>query len=471
MLQMKTAGNAILLAYDRQCILATDPWMGEEDEAFWGSWTLSHRIPADIRQDIFSAQYIWFSHGHPDHLNPHSIHRFAGKKILLPDHFGGRIRDSLRQQGFAVEILPERRWVQLSKHIRVLCICTVIQDAILLVDINGHLFVNMNDARPLGCARLIRSICKQYEHTYLLRLAGASDADMINFFDEDGHPIEPFNGNRPPPSNVLYDLAKKLAIKSIIPFSSFHAYQREDSLWAQQYTIPLDAWTQGKISTRGDVRYIPPFANVDCASEFKGGGGGIMPCENTVEIKNPEAFGDCWSDELDACDLRQIEDYFRRKENVADFLSFVNFRVGGKDHYIDLNGTRNKGITFEVPRGSLMSAVQYKIFDDLFIGNFMKTTLHNMRSLYEQDFNFYLTKYADNGGAESADEVRAYLLAYQKRAGLEALYEKFIDPVVDVAERFLPQSDRSILRAVRRRIFCLNPAESPSKDPRIGKSR
>jgi hypothetical protein len=30
---------------------------------------------------------------------------------------------------------------------------------------------------------------------------------------------------------------------------------------------------------------------------------------------------------------------------------------------------------FEVPRKSLMDAVQWRIFDDLLIGNFMKTTL------------------------------------------------------------------------------------------------
>ena len=277
MLQMKTTGNAILLAYDKRCVLATDPWMGDEDEAYFGSWTLPQRIPADLKRDIMAAQYIWFSHGHPDHLNPHSIHRYQSKNILLPDHFGGRIQTALSEKGFAVDILPDRRWVQLSARVRVMCITTVIQDAILLVDINGHLFVNMNDARPLGCARLIRRICKRHQNTYLLRLAGHSDADMLNFYDADGNFIEPFGEHRPPPSNLLYDLAKKLAIKSIIPFSSFHAYQRADSVWAQQYTIPLEDYAHGKISTRGDVRFIPPFCTVDCASpafNFDGGGGG-----------------------------------------------------------------------------------------------------------------------------------------------------------------------------------------------------
>jgi hypothetical protein len=32
-----------------------------------------------------------------------------------------------------------------------------------------------------------------------------------------------------------------------------------------------------------------------------------------------------------------------------------------------------------------MTAIDYEIFDDLLIGNFMKTTLHKMGSLYDGD--------------------------------------------------------------------------------------
>ena len=35
-----------------------------------------------------------------------------------------------------------------------------------------------------------------------------------------------------------------------------------------------------------------------------------------------------------------------------------------------------KGVTFEVPCGSLITTAKYEIFDDLLIENFMKTTLH-----------------------------------------------------------------------------------------------
>ena len=67
-----------------------------------------------------------------------------------------------------------------------------------------------------------------------------------------------------------------------------------------------------------------------------------------------------------------------------------------------------------------MSAIQYEIFDDLLIGNFMKTTLHNMESLYEADFNQYLAKYADNGRAETLSEI-AYKTRPDKSISLDQM--------------------------------------------------
>jgi L-ascorbate metabolism protein UlaG (beta-lactamase superfamily) len=128
MLGVSTIGNAILIAYDDNPILATDPWFGDENPAYFGIWGLSHRIPPDCKADILNAKYIWFSHGHPDHLNTGSLEQLHGKHILLGDHVGGRIAADLRKQGFQIAILPDRQWVELSPNIRVFCSTTVIQD-------------------------------------------------------------------------------------------------------------------------------------------------------------------------------------------------------------------------------------------------------------------------------------------------------------------------------------------------------
>jgi hypothetical protein len=77
----------------------------------------------------------------------------------------------------------------------------------------------------------------------------------------------------------------------------------------------------------------------------------------------------------------------QRDDKLRDDVSPEEF---GEYHAIDLIGSmRRLGITFAAPRHSLMLAVKNEIFDDLLMGNFMKTTLHgdpSARSLYP-DFN------------------------------------------------------------------------------------
>jgi hypothetical protein len=67
-------------------------------------------------------------------------------------------------------------------------------------------------------------------------------------------------------------------------------------------------------------------------------------------VHPPEAFGDNWGDALESGDLAKITDYFRRKDLVRSELSFINFRVGGRDNFVSLDGEKDRGITFEVPR-------------------------------------------------------------------------------------------------------------------------
>ena len=88
---------------------------------------------------ILASEYVWISYGLPDHISGRSLDLLAAKKFLLPDHVGGLIAAGLRERGFNVQILKDRRWYQLSKNLRVLCIADYNQDAILLADIGGTL--------------------------------------------------------------------------------------------------------------------------------------------------------------------------------------------------------------------------------------------------------------------------------------------------------------------------------------------
>ena len=119
-----------------------------------------------------------------------------------------------------------------------------------------------------------------------------------------------------------------------------------------------------------------------------------------------------------------IRAYFQRREHVWRRFGWLNFRVGGRDNRLDLRGPRHRGITFEVPRNSLMTAVDHEIFDDLLIGNFMRTTMHGGAEMYP-DFTPFVAKYADNGRAYSRSELAKYMACYRRRDPIEFVKHAF----------------------------------------------
>ena len=139
---------------------------------------------------------------------------------------------------------------------------------------------------------------------------------------------------------------------------------------------------------------------------------------------DPKTLGDDWLEQLEKDEFQKIEAYFKSISHIQECMDYINFRIGGKDNRVEFR-TRgfNKGITFEVPRHSLMQAIEFEIFDDLLIGNFMKTKLEGRwltPSLYP-DFAPYVPKYADNGRAKTPEELKKYFREYRRRAPLDYL--------------------------------------------------
>lgn len=409
-----TIGNATLICYDRGPILVTDPWV--QGSAYFGSWTQTHVIPEEQMAAVLGSRFIWFSHGHPDHLNPESVDLFRGHHILLPDHYGARIATELRKNGYKISILPDKQWVPLSDGIKVLCIADYNQDAVLLIDINGRLLVNLNDASDHGWVGYVKGVIRQYEKSFLLALCTYGDADMINIFNEQGVRV-PRDGAKTVPLGVSLALAtKKFGTSCAIPFSSLHKYQRTDSVWVNQYTASLADYRTGFESDTSEL--LPAFIRYRCDDDRYSH---INPAETPWEQFEPEHFGDNWTDQLERDDVSKVADYFHSISHLERVLDFITIRAGGTDNVIEFKKRGfHRGITFEAPRHSLMTAVQYKIFDDLLIGNFMKTTLHGKwpRTRLYPDFTPYVAKYADNGGAKSDQELDEYFSEYRRRAGI-----------------------------------------------------
>jgi len=420
MIGVQTIGNATLVAYDQSPVISTDPWMGGDHYAYFGSWHLPYEIPDNIKQDITSSKYIWFSHGHPDHINPDSLHLFKKNEILVSEHFGSRIYNNLKAENYNISILKDREWKHLSKNISIMPIVTNTQDSILLLRCNNDIFINLNDA-GLYSSKFIKKTISKFRRKFLMSIS-SFEADMINFFDENNNFIKPAIADKFSAGEYLSILANVIGAKYIIPFSTFHEYQRDDSVWVNDYIYPIDKVHEG-ISKKHV--YIKPFSfiNSNKDDDF------ITPNikRKKLDIKSSNLFGDNWKDELTNEDKKNIEEYFNKFLSFKEKIGFISFIVGGKEFNLKFNGKKNKGISFEVPRKSLITACKYKIFDDLLIGNFMKTKLYNLQTLYDPNANFNLSicKVGDNGQAYTEEEIRKYKKFYAKKMGKEYFIELF----------------------------------------------
>ena len=428
-LGFETIGNATLICHDRRPVLVTDPWI--KGSAYFGSWALSHQIPDEQMHSIEHCEFVWISHGHPDHLNAESLKTLKKKKILLPNHVGEYIFRYLQDEGYDVSILKDKAWTKLSDHIKVLCLCDYNQDATLLVDINGRLIVNMNDSKALGWKSFIRKTVRSYPVSFYLHLEGIGDAEMLNFFDENGQRIlrDPAILAAPLGPWIARE-TEYIGAKFFIPFSSMHRYQRQDSIWIQNYTTSIADYAKGFDSKVCEI--LPAFVKCDCMHDRWEQ---INPPATLLVVRDPREFGDDWDEQLDKADIATATKYFQSIFHLTKNIDFINLRVGGKDNIIEL-GKKNfhRAITFEAPRHSLMIAISYEIFDDMLIGNFMKTTLHgklkSRMPTLSPYFEPYVPKYADNGRAKSQKELKLYFKEYKKRIGFnpisaELLLNKF----------------------------------------------
>ena len=254
------------------------------------------------------------------------------------------------------------------------------------------------------------------------------DADMINFRDEEGRLMLPSRVlERPPLYEDIQRETGMFGATGFIPFSSLHRYQRRDSVWAQQHVASTEQYAEpdDRPTRAGDAYVFPAFIRYCCETDTFSE---ICPPVAENVVYEPADFGDNWTDELEKEDTRIAAGYFQAIEKLRDAYDFVNLRVGGRDNVIDLNRGGKVGLTFEAPRHSLMTAIRACVFDDLLIGNYMRTTLHGSQpELLPLDFARYVAKWGDNGGARTKRELRAYMAEYARRAPLDFLLAQFAE--------------------------------------------
>jgi len=408
-----TVGNATLIAYDSGPVLVTDPWLG--GNLYFGSWQMSHEIPEEQSQAVDAAPFVWVSHGHPDHLHGPSLERLRGKTILLPDHRGSRIAEALDEEGHRPRVLVDRSWTRLSDRIRVWTFSDSMQDAGLLVELDGStLIVNLNDLSNTGWMPAVRKVARDYPTVLVMAASGFGDIRWMNFWDTDGNAIPSYAqlrveaGVKIGPENAA--LTDAVCGTHFVPFSSMHQYQREDTLWANKYVTGLDDYTNGYDSNTSVP--LPPYIRYEVSGDVTE----LLPKEILASPMPPSSFGDDWSETLTPTEAKEVTDYFERIETLGSHLDFVTVRVGGREHGVKYQAG-DIGVSFEVPRGSLLTTVRYRIWDDLFASQFMRTTWHGLS--VDEGLAAFLAvgRYADQADVVTASQLEEYMSHYRDRAG------------------------------------------------------
>lgn len=415
---VETFGNASLqVCRDGHPVLTTDPWL--VGSAYFGSWALDHPLtPAQIERTR-NSDFIWISHGHPDHLHPESLKLLPrGKRILLPDHYQPEIRDFLTGEGFDVTVLRYKQWFRLGEDIEVLCIDNWNQDGILIVRAGDALLVNQNDSPLFGEDAFLRRLIRRFDRqkTYLFSLC-AIDADMLNIVDsQDVRVIGPPEERKPGAIWAAARLADKLGVGNYCCSSSQHVYIRADSIWANPYRI---GWQDIKQHwSRPNVALHEPFVTIDLSSGHVTRNHPAQTSDfSQVTDRTDE---DNWEERLTEDEWAEAARFFSRFEILRRHIDFVALTVGGETRRFELRpGLQGRardtlrGFRFNAPRRSLMEAVQSGYFDDMLIGNFMKTELVNT-SLYPH-FTPLVAKLGGNAKVFSRAEWRRFWWRYVRR--------------------------------------------------------
>ena len=414
--KFNTIGNATLIVYENNHpLIATDPWF-DTDPAYFGSWRLSHKFPAKQREAIQKSKYIFISHPHPDHLNLMSLRHCKQSTIIIAQHYGSRIERELRKIGFSVITFPSKKWISIGKYTRVLLFNNELQDSALLVELTDNvgeksLILNLNDTGGIGFEKESASISAKYKNSIYLQLHCWGDADMINLFDSKGDRIPPKAAKKFPVGRDIKAGMKRFNANIAIPFSNLHQYQRRDSFWANDYVTPLNLMGQGFSSDKNHI-LLPPFQEV----EMKDGtflANDIKPEKlEIIEPVHESIFGDDWKAVLNKREEKECKEYFQSINTLFKNHASIILNVGGIRHEMLYKGKGRTKIIFSVPKNSLLKAIREQIFDDLLIGNFMKTQIINSKSLYDPDFTLTVAKYSDNGRVNTQNELEKYFNYY-----------------------------------------------------------
>jgi hypothetical protein len=115
-----------------------------------------------------------------------------------------------------------------------------------------------------------------------------------------------------------------------------------------------------------------------------------------------------------------------------------------------------------------MTCIEHELFDDLLIGNYMRTTLYNVDALYPH-FTPFVAKYGDNGGAKTKRELARYFGHYYMRDPIAHTLKRLADASEMTLRKVLPEGS-AMFRVAKRTYYAYAARQAIQSARRIGSS-
>jgi CMP-N-acetylneuraminate monooxygenase len=140
--------------------LITDPWLF--GPAFMTGWWLADTSPRDSVELLQSADYLFISHNHPDHLHPETLSTInKTKKIIIPKFKSGSCEKYLKSLGFHNLYLLEFKDIyELTENFQISILKSgdFRDDSGLYINLNGNEIILAVDCNFLNSHQLPKNI-------------------------------------------------------------------------------------------------------------------------------------------------------------------------------------------------------------------------------------------------------------------------------------------------------------------------
>ncbi len=168
-MKVEYISHACLMIDTGDIRIVTDPWFA--GPAYCGQW---HVFPKPVNVErLHDADVLLISHGHEDHLHEPSLRLLdKDKTVFYPYFLYGGIKEYLESMGFqnVIECHPNKKY-QLNRYTSVQYMTNEL-DSIILIESNGKICVNLNDALHADSEASIQlytdMIKKKYPHIDIL---------------------------------------------------------------------------------------------------------------------------------------------------------------------------------------------------------------------------------------------------------------------------------------------------------------